>query len=138
MMIQCQNSVLDSLFKINYMSKVIKNISIIVFMLSIFSSVQANSSSSFIRANQLYTFCSSESKVDIAVCEGYIMGVNDSVYSGHLSNIFEVCYPSGVTPSQLRLVVVKYMKIIPEKLHFVADGVVVEALATTFKCKNDK
>jgi hypothetical protein len=120
------------------MTKVIKNLSIIAFMLSIFPSVQANSSSSFMRANQLYTFCSSESKVDIAVCEGYIMGVNDSVYSGHLSNLFKMCYPSGVTPSQLRLVVVKHMKIIPEKLHFVADGVVVEALATTFRCKNDK
>ena len=120
------------------MNKIIKNISIIMSTLFIFSSVQASSSSSFMRGNQLYNLCASDSKVDNAVCEGYIMAVNDSMFSGHLGSIFQLCYPPGVTPLQNRLVVVKYMKTIPEKLHFVADGVVAEALATAFRCKGDE
>ena len=136
MVIQCQKQVLASLSKI-YMitTKIIQNIFLLITTLSIFSSAQANSSSSFLRANQLYHLCSSDSKIDNAVCDGYIMGINDSMYSGHLGNIFKVCPPPGVIPSQVRLIVVKHMQTIPEKLHFVADGVVAEALAMPFQCQ---
>ena len=103
--------------------------------LFIISGVQASSSEAFLRANQLYSLCSSEVKLDNAVCEGYIIGVNDSVFSGHLSNIFQVCYPAGISIEQLRLVLVKYMETVPEKLHFVAEGIVVEGLATVFQCQ---
>ena len=116
-------------------TRIIKNIFLLITTLSIFTSVQANSSVSFVRANQLYNLCTSDSKIDNAVCDGYIMGINDSMYSGHLGNIFKVCPPPGVTPSQVRLIVVKHMQTIPEKLHFVADGVVAEALAMTFQCQ---
>ena len=100
-------------------------------------SVQASSSDAFLRANQLYSLCSSESKLDNAVCEGYIIGVNDSVFSGHLSSVFQVCYPAGVTIEQLRLVLVKYMSAVPEKLQFVAEGIVAEGLATVFQCQEN-
>ena len=112
----------------------------ILFMfIAIYSlSVISNSTASFVRGNQLFNICSSNSTADNAACEGYIMAINDSIYSGHLSNVFDICLPSGVSPSQLRLAIVKYMKTIPEKLHFVADGVVAEALATTFMCRSDK
>ena len=100
-------------------------------------SVTASSTASFVRGNQLFNLCMSESPVDNAVCDGYIMAINDSIYSGHLDKVFNICLPPGVAPSQLRLVVVKHMKAIPEKLHFIADGIVAEALAVTFRCKQE-
>ena len=109
--------------------------SCITLILFIVSSVQASSSSSFLRANQLYSVCSSDTKSDNAFCEGYIAGVNDSLYSGHLGNIFQVCYPAGVTIQQLRLILIKYFETIPDKLHYVADGIAAEALANTFQCQ---
>ena len=115
--------------------KWLKVLSCLALTLFIISGVQASSSEAFLRANQLYSLCSSEVKLDNAVCEGYIIGVNDAVFSGHLSNIFQVCYPAGVTIKQLRLVLVKYMETVPEKLHFVAEGVVAEGLATVFQCQ---
>ena len=115
--------------------KWLKVLSCLALTLFIISGVQASSSEAFLRANQLYSLCSSEVKLDNAVCEGYIIGVNDSVFSGHLSNIFQVCYPAGVSIEQLRLVLVKYMETGPEKLHFVAEGVVAEGLATVFQCQ---
>ena len=107
----------------------------LIFFLTL--SVQASSSDAFLRANQLYSLCSSDIKLDVAFCEGYIIGVNDSVFSGHLSNVFQVCYPAGVTIEQLRLVLVKYMETVPEKLQFVAEGIVAEGLATVFQCQEN-
>ena len=118
--------------------KCLKGLSCFVLTLSLVSVVNASSSEAFLRANQLYSLCSSELKLDNAVCEGYIIGVNDSVFSGHLSNIFQVCYPAGITIEQLRLVLVKYMETVPEKLHFVAEGVVAEGLATVFQCQENE
>jgi len=115
--------------------KCLKGLSCFVLTLSLVSAAQASSSQAFLRANQLYSLCSSELKLDNVVCEGYIIGLNDSMYSGHLGNVFQVCYPDGVTIEQLRLVLVKYMETVPEKLHFVAEGVVAEGLATVFQCQ---
>ena len=115
--------------------KWLKVLSCLALTLFIISGVQASSSEAFLRANQLYSLCSSEVKLDNAVCEGYIIGVNDSVFSGHLSNIFQVCYPAGVTIEQIRLVLVKYMETVPEKLHFVAESIVAGGLATVFQCQ---
>jgi hypothetical protein len=115
--------------------KWLKVLSCLALTLFIISGVQASSSEAFLRANQLYSLCSSEVKLDNAVCEGYIIGVNDSVFSGHLSNIFQVCYPAGITIEQLRLVLVKYMETVPERLHFVAEGIIAEGLATVFQCQ---
>lgn len=95
----------------------------------------ASSTVSFLQANKLYSLCESSSEIDKGICEGYIMGVNDSMYSGHLGNLFQACIPQGVSPAQTRLITIKYMKTVPEKLHFVADGIVVEALARTFPCQ---
>ena len=70
--------------------KCLKVFSCLALTLSIKSGVQASSSEAFLRANQLYSLCSSEVKLDNAVCEGYFIGVNDAVFSGHLSNIFQL------------------------------------------------
>ena len=118
--------------------KWLKVFSCLALTFFIISGVQASSSEAFLRANQLYSLCSSEVKLDNAVCEGYIIGVNDSVFSGHLSNIFQVCYPAGISIEQLRLVLVKYMETVPEKLHFVAEGIVAEGLATVFQCQENE
>jgi len=98
----------------------------------------ASSTVSFLQANKLYSLCESRSEIDRGICEGYIMGVNDSMYSGHLGNMFQACIPQGVSPAQARLIIIKYMKTVPEKLHFVADGIIVEALATTFPCNKQQ
>ena len=118
--------------------KWLKVFSCFVLTISLVSVVHASSSEAFLRANQLYTLCSSELKLDNAACEGYIIGLNDSMYSGHLGNVFQVCYPDGVTIEQLRLVLVKYMETVPEKLHFVAEGVIAEGLATVFQCQENE
>jgi len=102
------------------------------------ANIQAGSNVGFMQANKLYGLCTSKDDIAKGICEGYIMAVNDAMLSGHLGQIFNVCFPSGVTPTQARLVVAKYMERIPEKLHYIADGVVAESLVATFPCKQKK
>ncbi len=113
---------------------------IVILIVGLLSSVniQAGSNFGFMPANKLYSLCTSEDAIAKGVCEGYIMAVNDAMLAGHLGHIFNVCFPSGVTPTQARLVVIKHMETIPEKLHYIADGVVAESLVATFPCKQKK
>lgn len=90
---------------------------------------------SFVTGNTLYQLCKSEDKRNNALCEGYIAGINDAMSSGYLNKYFQVCLPEGVSTTQLRLILIKYMEQIPQKLHYVAEGIVAEALGNTFPCK---
>ena len=93
---------------------------------------------SFVTGNTLYQLCKSEDKRNNALCEGYIAGINDAMSSGYLNKYFQVCLPEGVSTTQLRLILIKYMEQIPQKLHYVAEGIVAEALGNTFSCKKIK
>jgi len=111
---------------------------ILITSLMFSANIQAGSNVGFMQANKLYSLCTSEDAIAKGVCEGYIMAVNDAMLAGHLGHIFNVCFPSGVTPTQARLVVAKHMEQIPDKLHYIADGVVAESLVATFPCKQKK
>ena len=116
----------------------LKNLfSCLIFILILNTSAHSSSSLGILKANELYSLCTSEQALDNSFCEGYVIGINDSMFSGHLSNIFQVCYPAGISIEQLRLVLIKYMETIPEKLHYVADGIVAEGLASVFQCQID-
>ena len=114
-----------------------KNILFLIIISTANTSAHSSSSLGILKANELYSYCSSEQAVDHSFCEGYIIGVNDSMFSGHLSNVFQVCFPPGISIEQLRLVLIKYMETIPEKLHYIADGIVAEGLATVFQCQQN-
>ena len=112
-----------------------KKIMILLFLISI--NVYAKKIS-FVTGNMLYQLCKSENKVNNGLCEGYIAGINDAMSSGYLHKYFQVCLPEGVSTTQLRLILIKYMEQIPQKLHYVAEGIVAEALGNTFPCKKTK
>lgn len=116
------------------MNKFIKQVAFLVLIITAVTA-EASSTTSFIRGNQLLDLCKSNNTVEQGVCEGYVMGVNDTMHSGFLDKIFQVCIPLGVSPTQLRSVVINYMQTVPHKLNFVADGVVAEALAVAFQCQ---
>jgi len=46
-----------------------------------------------------------------------------------------VCMPKGVNPLTLKEIVTNYLKAVPAKLGFIADGIVAEALANNFPCR---
>ena len=89
----------------------------------------------FLNGSTLLQLCTSESFEKQAACEGYILGVQDSIFSGHLSDYVNICFPAGVGTRQLRLQFIQYANNNPAKLHFAAEGLVAESVASIFSCK---
>mgnify|MGYP004346747991 FL=1 len=113
----------------------IKLIMIIYFAL-VGSILSAGSTKYFYNGTELYNLCRAGNPIDEALCKGYILGVQDSIYSGHLSQHFSVCLPEGVEPDQLRLQLINFIENNPNIMNFAAEGLVAKSLETSYSCKN--
>ena len=109
------------------------NATILCFVCSF--ELKADSNQFFLNGATLLNLCGSQSLEKQAACEGYIIGVQDSIYSGHLKNHINICFPKGVGTRQLRLNFIDYAKRNAEALHYAAEGLVAESVAGIFSCK---
>ena len=100
------------------------------------SCLTAGSTKYFYNGTKIYNLCRAETPIDEALCEGYILGVQDAIYSGHLSNHFNVCLPEGVGPDQIRLQLIRFIEQNPDIMNFVAEGLVAKSLETSYACKD--
>ena len=100
------------------------------------SCLTAGSTKYFYNGTKLYNLCRADNLIDEALCEGYILGVQDSIYSGHLSEHFNICLAEGVEPDQLRLQLVNFIENNPDIMNFAAEGLVAKSLETSYACKN--
>ena len=91
----------------------------------------------FLNGSTLLQLCTSKSFEEQAACEGYILGVQDSIFSGHLSDYVNICFPAGVGTRQLRLQFIQHANNNPAKLHFAAEGLVAESVASIFPCPTE-
>ena len=109
---------------------------VLICLTSIGSFLSAGSSKYFYNGTKLYNLCRAENAIDEARCEGYILGVQDAIYSGHLSDHFSVCLPEGVEPDQIRLQLIRFIEKNPDIMNFAAEGLVAKTLETSYACKN--
>ena len=109
---------------------------VLIYLSSIGSFLSAGSSKYFYNGTKLYNLCRAENSIDEALCEGYILGVQDAIYSGHLSEHFSVCLPEGVEPDQIRLQLIRFIEQNPDIMNFAAEGLVAKTLETSYGCKN--
>ena len=109
---------------------------VLIYLTSIGSFLSAGSTKYFYNGTKLYNLCRAESAIDEALCEGYILGVQDSIYSGHLSEHFSVCLPEGVEPDQIRLQLIRFIENNPDIMNFASEGLVAKTLETSYACKN--
>ena len=109
---------------------------VLIYLSSIGSFLSAGSSKYFYNGTKLYNLCRAENPIDEALCEGYILGVQDAIYSGHLSDHFSVCLPDGVEPDQIRLQLIRFIEKNPDIMNFAAEGLVAKTLETSYACKN--
>ena len=97
--------------------------------------LSAGSNKYFYNGTKLYNLCRAENAIDEALCEGYILGVQDAIYSGHLSDHFSICLPEGVEPDQIRLMLLRFIEKNPSIMNFAAEGLVAKTLETSYSCK---
>jgi hypothetical protein len=82
--------------------------------------------------NTIKAECGSSSLVEKSLCLGYITGVSD------VFKDTSICYPKGVTAGQIESIVIKYLNEHPDRLHYSADSLVLDALGKAFPCKVKK
>jgi len=83
--------------------------------------------------NNLKTECGNPNSLfERSLCLGYIQGVAD------VFKDTSICFPKGVTPGQMESIVIKYLNEYPDRLHYSADSLVLDALGKAFPCKVKK
>lgn len=110
------------------------------FLLAVVPTVALTSpaSADFLSGNDLYSKCTTSIMNDVQ-CMGYVEGVSDAValetsIGGDLFG-WTACIPAEATASQVRDVVVKYLKSHPELRHLGAPSLVASAIGEAFPCR---
>ena len=105
-----------------------------IFVLNINNLANSEENTYFLTSKSLLTYCQSNLPAEDGICQGYLAGVADSVYSGHLSNFLSICVPKGITTSELKVLFISYAIEYPEFFERPADGLFTDALASKFSC----
>ena len=111
------------------------NISLVFLVLSNYESL-AGSNVQFFSDAKLLKLCKDTNATNQSACEGYILGIQDAINSGHLSQFFNLCIPDGITPKNLRLQLINFIEIKPQTINFGGESVVAKSLEVNFRCKN--
>lgn len=116
-------------------SKVLSNILIAVTF--VFTGNQlsfASDKTYFLTSKALLTFCQSKLPLEDGICQGYLAGIADSIYSGHQSDFASICIPKGINSADLKTLFVEYATDYPEYFERPADGLFTDALSYKFAC----
>ncbi|MGU5678101.1 Rap1a/Tai family immunity protein [Aeromonas allosaccharophila] len=105
-----------------------------LFCIVLLSLYSAYSSAMFKDGNDIYRICTTPKDdkyfhMDASYCQGYIIGVVDTVDG------FFACLPEGVTVGQNVDIVTKYLATHPEIRHMEGSIIVTDALKEFFPCK---
>jgi len=109
-------------------------LSFIIFIV-FFKSTYAGSNVQFLNGEKLLEICKDSKEVNQAACEGYILGIQDAINSGHLEKHLSLCFPKGVSPKDLRLNLINFIEVMPQTGKFSGESVVAKSLELHYKCK---
>ena len=106
-------------------------------LLVIFITTKSYSASNnlFFTTAQLMTYCKSENLYEQGICDGYIIAINDVIYSLKKENT-NICVPDNISIKNIRLSIVNFIIDNAELMSFEANKVVEKFFVSSFKCKN--
>jgi hypothetical protein len=90
----------------------------------------------FYSGDDLFSDCTSSNatKLPIAACAGYAVGIADALATGIAINGFKACPPASATRGQIIKAATDFLRDHPEGRRFAAAGLVANALAQAFPC----
>jgi hypothetical protein len=94
--------------------------------------VPCMASAEFLDGNSLLSKMNDSDVIPRAVSLGYVQGVIDVFVRT------QVCPPRNITAGQAQDVVKRYLENHPEKRHFSADSLVINAVAQVWPCANNR
>ena len=97
----------------------------------------ANADTYNLIGNKLLELCGAQDPFPQGICIGYVISIADVYLAGHIPEPMRICMSPEVTRQQIRDVTVAFLRSHPEQRHFIAAGVVWDALHTAFPCKSN-
>ena len=113
----------------------VKFLIFILLSVTIFSKTYAASNNLFFTAAQLLTYCNSENLYEQGICDGYVIAVNDVIYSIDKKKT-NICVPQNVSIKKIRLSIVNFIIDNAGLMSVEANKVIGEFFVNNFRCKN--
>ena len=103
--------------------------------MTIMNKSNAASNNLFFTAAQLVTYCKSNNLYEQGICDGYIIAVNDVIFSINKKKT-DICIPQNLSIKKIRLSVLSFIIDNAELMSVEANKVVGKFFVNNFKCKN--
>ena len=103
--------------------------------MTIMNKTNAASNNLFFTAAQLVTYCKSDNLYEQGICDGYIIAVNDVIFSINKKKT-DICIPQNLSIKEIRLSVLSFIIDNAELMSVEANKVVGKFFIDNFKCKN--
>jgi len=113
----------------------VKVLIFILLSMTIMNKTIAASNNLFFTAAQLVTYCKSKNLYEQGICDGYIIAVNDVIFSINKKKT-DICIPQNLSIKKIRLSVLSFIIDNAELMSVEANKVVGKFFIDNFKCKN--
>ena len=109
----------------------VKIFSILLLMFFVSTKTYAASNNLFFTTAQFMTYCKSENFYEQGICDGYIIAVNDVIYSLKKEKT-NICIPENISIKNIRLSIVNFIIDNAELMSFEANKVVEKFFISNF------
>ena len=113
----------------------VKVLILILLSMTIMNKANAASNNLFFTAAQLVTYCKSDNLYEQGICDGYIIAVNDVIFSINKKKT-DICIPQNLSIKKIRLSVLSFIIDNAELMSVEANKVLGKFFINNFKCKN--
>ena len=113
----------------------VKVLILIFLSMIIMNKINAASNNLFFTTAQLVTYCKSDNLYEQGICDGYIIAVNDVIFSINKKKT-DICIPQNLSIKKIRLSVLSFIIDNAELMSVEANKVVGKFFVNNFKCKN--
>ena len=111
----------------------VKIFSILLLMFFVSTKTYAASNNLFFTTAQFMTYCKSENFYEQGICDGYIIAINDVIFSIEKENI-NICVPQNISVKSIRLSIINYIIDNAELMSVEANKVIGKFFINNFKC----
>ncbi|MDC0457090.1 Rap1a/Tai family immunity protein [Alphaproteobacteria bacterium] len=113
----------------------VKIFSILLFIFFVSTKAYAASNNLFFTTAQFMTYCKSENFYEQGICDGYIIAVNDVIFSLKKEKT-NICIPENISIKNIRVSIVNFIIDNAELMSFEANKVIGKFFISNFRCKN--
>ena len=113
----------------------VKLLIFIVLSTTIMNKTYAASNNLFFTAAQLLTYCKSNNLYEQGICDGYIIAVNDVIFSIDKKKT-KICIPQNLSIKKIRLSIINFIIDNAELMSVEANKVIGRFFINNFRCKN--